>query len=92
MADHHIHIHLHGGPYQSMVQDAGTFEESKHAREGGKFASGGGGSSASARPSTASKFAAKHNPAAAVRKGQSSPGASSEQEQYEKNKLENPLL
>ena len=92
MADRHIHIHLHGGPFESQVQDAGTFEENKHKREGGKFSStGGGGGGSGGGASTASKFAAKHNPAAA-RKGQSSPGASKEQEEYEKNKVANPLL
>jgi hypothetical protein len=91
MAEHHIHIHLHGGPFESQVQDAGEFNEAKHKREGGKFSSTGGSGGSSKPASTASKFAAKHNPAA-KRLGHSEPGMSAEQEEYEKNKAENPLL
>ena len=65
--EQHIHIHLHTGPFEAMVQDAGAFEEAKHKREGGKFSSSGGGGGGGAAPmSTAAKFAAKHNPAAAA--------------------------
>jgi hypothetical protein len=65
MATHtHIHLHLAPGMFGGM-STADGFEESKHARTGGKFSSGSGG----AKPATgAAAFAAKHNPAAA-RKG-----------------------
>jgi hypothetical protein len=61
---HHVHIHLYHGSH--ATQDAGNFEESKHKREGGKFASTGGSGGTHTPVTSASRFAAKHNPAAAA--------------------------
>lgn len=87
--EHHIHIHLHRGA--APTSDAGAFEESKHKREGGKFASGGGG--APAAPTGRVAFAAKHNPAArSARLGRKPVAEETEQEKLDRLRRESPLL
>lgn len=85
---HHIHIHMNGA--------TDSFEEGKHPRQGGQFASSNGpGSGGNNKPSTASKFAAKHNPAAkaaAAAKAKNLGGGENEQEKLDKARQERPLL
>ena len=92
-----IHIHLHGGMFGSKITDA--FEENKHARQGGQFAStnGPGGGGATNRPATgAAAFAAKHNPAAKAAAAKSAAGSKgageNAQEKLDKSRREQPLL
>ena len=83
MAQHtHIHLHLAPGMF-GAESTADGFEESKHARTGGKFSSSNGGSGAGAsKPATgAAAYAAKH-------KGQ----GENAQEKLDKSREENPIL
>lgn len=80
----HIHLHLHPGMFgQQSTADAGAFTESKHKREGGKFASQSGTSPAHKPATGAAAYAAKHSPEAVE---------AARQAAHEKAKAEAPLL
>lgn len=82
----HIHLHLHPGMFgQQSTADAGSFEESKHKREGGKFATMSGTAQATGR----SAYAARHG---GTPHGSRESAEAKRQAEYEKAKAKAPLL
>jgi hypothetical protein len=79
----HIYLHLHPGMFEQHVADAGAFEENKHKREGGKFATKTGTAPARTPATGAAAYAAKHSREAVE---------AARQAAHEKAKARNPML
>lgn len=78
----HIHLHLHAGMFGAQ-STADAFEESKHKRSGGEFASTSGTSRVNKPATGAAAYAAKHSKEAVE---------AARQAAHEKAKAENPML
>ncbi len=78
----HIHLHLHAGMFGAQ-STADAFEEAKHKRAGGKFATSSGTSRVNTPATGAAAYAAKHSKEAVE---------AARQAAHEKAKADNPML